>query len=73
MHVNPEHIPSEEGGKHTLIAVRRTLTEPKTVLAGVMPGISFAKFMASMAAFNVERTPSLRFAMVKIRGGCEKW
>ena len=49
------------GGEHTLIIVRRTLTEPKTALAGVMLETSFARFMASMATFNAERIPSLGF------------
>ena len=47
--------------KHTLIIVRIMLTEPKTPLAGVMLVASFARFMASMAVFNVERVPSRRF------------
>ena len=38
--------------------VRTTLTEPKTALAGVMLEISFARFMASVAAFKDVRTPS---------------
>jgi hypothetical protein len=45
----------------TLIAVRRTLAEPKTALAGVMLEISFARFRASMAMFNIEREPSRPF------------
>ena len=40
--------------------VRRTLTEPKTALAGVTLETSFARFMASIATFNDERTPSRR-------------
>jgi hypothetical protein len=62
--------------KLTLIMVRTTPTEPKTALAGVMLAISFARFMASMAAFNVEKVTSRcrwDFAsMVDTRGGCEK-
>ena len=38
--------------------VRTTLAVPKTALAGVMPITSFAIFMASIAAFNEEWTPS---------------
>lgn len=34
---------------------RRALTKPKAALAGVMLEISFARFRASMAKFNVER------------------
>jgi len=45
-------------GKHTLIIVKRMLTEPKTALAGVMLATSFARFKASMAAFNDERVRS---------------
>ena len=37
---------------------RTMLTEPKTAFAGVMLEISFARFMASMAAFKDVRTPS---------------
>ena len=61
--------------KPTLIIVRRTLTEPNAALAGVMLEISFARSMASMAAFNDERTPSSRrcdrresASMVETRG-----
>ena len=36
--------------------MRRTLTEPKTALAGVMLEISFARFVASMATSSEERT-----------------
>ena len=42
---------------HTLTTVNTTLTEPKTVLAGVTLEISFARFIASIDAFNVERRP----------------
>ena len=38
------------------------LTEPKTALAGVTLESSFARFKASMAAFNVETTPSRSFS-----------
>jgi hypothetical protein len=37
------------------------LTEPKTALAGVMLNASFARFIASMAEFKEERTPSRDF------------
>ena len=47
--------------KLTLIIVRTTLTEPKTAFAGVILEISFARFMASMTAFNVETTLSRSF------------
>jgi len=66
-----------EKGERTLTMVRTTLTEPKTALAGVMLEISFARFMASMAAFNGEIAPSRRsgrldvVAMVEARGSCE--
>ena len=43
--------------KHTLTMVNTTLTEPKTALAGVTLEISFARFIASMDTFNVERRP----------------
>lgn len=39
---------------------KRTPTEPKTALAGVMLATSFARFRAPMATFNAERT-SLSF------------
>ena len=42
----------------TLIIASRTLTEPKTALAGVLPEISFARLKASMNPFSVEMTPS---------------
>ena len=45
---------SRHGRGRTLIIVSRTLTEPKTALAGVMLETSFAMFMASMAAFSEE-------------------
>ena len=38
-----------------------TLTEAKTAFAGVMFITSLAIFMASIAAFNEEITPSRRF------------
>ena len=38
----------------TLIITRITLTKPKTTLAGVILETSFARFMASMVAFNAE-------------------
>jgi len=66
------------GRKHTLIIVRRTLTEPKTALAGVIVEISFARFKVWMATFNEERVPSRPFgfcellAMTQSKRGCEK-
>jgi len=62
----------EKRGERTLIIVRRTLTEPKTALAGVMLDTSFARFTASMATFNDERASSRRFSMVESRGNCKK-
>ena len=38
------------------------MTEPKTALAGVALDISFARFVASMAAFSKERALSRRWA-----------
>jgi hypothetical protein len=62
--------------EYTLIKARVTLTEPKTALAGVALESSFARFMASMAAFNNERAPSRRLrgfaSMVGTVGSCEK-
>ena len=62
-----------------MIIVRRTLTEPKTALAGVPPEISFTRFMASMAASSKQRAFSRRFcrlelfaSMVEGRGSCKK-
>ena len=63
---------------HTLIIVRRALTEPKTALAGVMLATSFARFMASIATFNAEMVPSRPFgrsgvaAMVEPKRGGKK-
>ena len=71
-------VSSEKSGERTLIIVRRTLTEPKTALAGVMLATSFARFKVSMATFNDERTSSRRFScresanMVESRDGCER-
>ena len=65
----------EESGKHTLIVVRRTLTEPDTFFAGVIFEIFAARFEA-MAVFNAEMAPSLRLgcwdpvSMVGTRGSC---
>ena len=65
--------------RRTTIIVRRILTEPKTALAGVALETSFARFMASIAAFNKERVLSRRFcrlgpfgSMVESRGSSEK-
>jgi len=44
-----------------LIIVRRTPAEAKAILAGVTLEASFAKFTASMAAFNREIVPSRLF------------
>ena len=44
-----------------MIIVKRTLTEPKTALAGVALETSFARFKASMAASNKEIVFSRRF------------
>jgi hypothetical protein len=44
----------EAGRELTLIIARITPTEPKTALAGVILESSFARFKASMAAFNDE-------------------
>jgi hypothetical protein len=63
--------------KLTLIIARMTLTEPKTAFAGVILESSFARFKASMAAFNVEIVPSRPLgrwdsaSMVETRGGGE--
>jgi hypothetical protein len=57
---------------------RMTPTEPKMALAGVALETSFARFMASMAAFSAERVTSWRFdprdfvSMVETYGGCGK-
>jgi len=48
----------QKGRKRTLIVVRRVLTEPKTVLAGVMLEVFSASFEDSMAAFSAEMLPS---------------
>jgi len=47
-------------GQLTLIIVRRTLTEPKTALAGVTAANSLARFRASMAMINVAGALSRR-------------
>ena len=69
---------SQESGKHTLISVRSVLTEPKIVLTGAALEISFARFMASIAAFNVGIVVSCPLdrwdwdSMVKTRRSCER-
>ena len=63
----------EESGKHTLIVVRRTLTEPDTFLAGAIFEIFIARFEASMAMFNAEMAPSLPsgcWDLASMVGGC---
>lgn len=58
--------------------VRRTQTEPKTALAGVILENSFARFVASMATFSEERILPCSFGrrdlvfMVKSKGSHEK-
>jgi hypothetical protein len=47
--------------KLTLTIVRITLTEQKAALAGAMVSASFAKFVASLAAFSDEIASSRRF------------
>ena len=64
--------------KRTLIIVSRTLTEPKTALAGATLTISSAKFIASMATVKDERAPPGTFccrefvAIVENGGSCGK-
>jgi hypothetical protein len=66
-----------ESRKHTVIVVRRVLTEPKIALTGAILEVISARFMASMAAFNAEVTPSRPLScwdsafMVGTRGICE--
>jgi len=63
--------------KHTLISVRRVVTEPKTALAGGIFEV-FAGLKSSMTSFNAEMAPSRPLgrwelaSMVKIvaREGC---
>lgn len=61
-----------------MIIVRRTAAEPNAALAGVIPEASFARFMASMAAFNKEIVPSRPLDccdvvfIVETQGSCEK-
>ena len=67
-----------------MIIVRITLTEPKTALAGLILEGSFARVVASIAAFKAEITPSRslgRWDMVSMvetsgrivrREGCEE-
>ena len=63
--------------KPTRIMVRRTQTEPKTALAGVILESSFARFKPSMAALSEERTLFCASgcwdisAMVEAQGSCE--
>ena len=62
--------------KRTLIVARRTLTVPKTALAGVVFEASFARFRTSMAAFNEDVTLSLPFDFEDfgaIAGLCVSW
>ena len=61
-----------------MIIVRIALTEPKTALAGVILESSFARFKASMAAFNAGimlSRPLSRWgsaSMVRTRGSCNR-
>ena len=55
----------------TLIIVSRTLTDPKTALAGVMLETSFARFMASMAVFSDEIASSRRFGCLELEAMVE--
>jgi hypothetical protein len=70
--------PSQNRKKHTLIIVRRAMTDPNAALAGAMSTMSFARFMASMATFNEERASSRPFgrwelaSIVETGGSCEK-
>ena len=57
----------------TLIIVRRTLTVPKTALAGVTLETSFARFMTSMAASDEERTPFRSFGRWDLVLMAESW
>ena len=58
--------------------IARTPTKTKAAVAGVILETSFARFMASMAIFNNERTPSRPFHrwgsvfIPRTRGGREK-
>ena len=62
----------------TLIIARIKLTVPKTALAEVIPGSSFARFKASMATFNanISLSPPLSgwdsASMVGNRVSCER-
>ena len=64
--------------KHTLIMINTRLTEPKTALAGVTLDISFARSIAPMDTFNVERRPRRPLgrcevvAIVETGGKCGK-
>ena len=61
-----------------MIIERRMLAALNATWAGVMLEASLARFTASMAAFNKERTVSRPFgrwglvAMVETQGSCEK-
>ena len=64
--------------KHTMIRVRRILTDPKTALAGVILEIFSARLKALIAAFNAETAPWRSLdrwdlaSIVEIRGSCER-
>jgi len=68
----------QESRKHTLMSVRRTLTEPKTALAGAIGETFSARLVSWMAAFNAEVAPSRppggweSVVMVGTRNGCER-
>ena len=62
--------PTKTGREPTLIRVRRTLAEVNSVLAGVTPVDSFARFKAPMTVFGEERAsfcPWVPVAMVKMQ------
>jgi hypothetical protein len=77
--MSPRSSSPQNRRKRTLIIVSRTLTEPKTALAGVTLETSFARFKASMATFNAERRPPHPFgrwesvAIAETCAGAGEW
>ena len=82
--LNPAHTGQQltcerELRRLTLIVGRRSLTKPKTILAGVTLDLFFARSISSTATFNINKTPLRSFgsfdswSIVGTRGRCKVW
>ena len=82
--LNPAHTGQQltcerELKRLTLVVGRTLLTKPKTILAGVILDLFFARSISLMATFNIEKTPLCSFgsfdswSIVGTRGRCKVW